>query len=299
MLFTGKRRGRRRRRQAPRHGRNAAAVLVLLALLSVTAYESVRLATAVAQWPPLVWRKPWGGIERYEPAPEYRAARAVYPYSVVPGGVQSETEVAASMAKDPVVARHYRDIQPERLHAARLNAPVDVCASYRTANSVHWTSHTIHVPKGELLLSDGANLVRARCGNRLSFTPPPREQPPSSLPPAPTPRVPGLPPIEPPELVFNHGMPPVLNQPDLPPPSVEEAPPSEVTHYWPPAGAPGNWCRGPGGFTGNWHPTHPNRPGRPERPEPPTPGVDEPTTSLLLGTGVFVMLIRMTRRPNR
>src|ERR1019366_5901398 len=179
-----------KRRRSRKGVRRAGVLVAMIAFLGVLTYESVRFAGAVAQWPPVVWRRPWGGIERYQPAPDYRAARTVYPYSVVPGGVLSEAEVAASMAKDPVVARHYRDIQPERLHATRLNAAVNVYASYRSANSVHWTSHTIRVPKGELLLSDGANLVRARCGNRLSFTPPPREQPPSSLPPAPTPRVP-------------------------------------------------------------------------------------------------------------
>ena len=300
MVFTGKRLRGRSRRRSPMRGRNPVLVLALVAFLGVFAYELMHFAGAAAQLPPVAWRKPWGGIERYEPAPEYRAARAVYPYSVVPGGVQSETEVAASMAKDTVVARHYRDIQPERLHAGRLNAPVDVYASYRSANSVHWTSHTIRVPKGELILSDGTNLIRARCGNRLTFTPPQPEQPSSSLPHTPTPSAPGFPPIEPPELVFNHGMPPVLNPPDEPaPPGVEEVPSSEVTHFWPPAEAPPSWCCGPGGFPGNWHPAHPNRPGRPERPEPPTPGIPEPTTLLLLGTGVFVMLIRMTRRPNR
>jgi hypothetical protein len=63
----------------------------------VSVYELFHFVVAVAQLSPVVWRKPWGGIERYEPAPDYRAARAVFPYSVVPGGVRSETELEASM----------------------------------------------------------------------------------------------------------------------------------------------------------------------------------------------------------
>jgi hypothetical protein len=206
------------------HGRNVAIVLALFAFLGVSAYQLMHFASAEVQLPSVAWRKPSGGIERYEPAPEYRAARAVYPYSVVPGGVQSETEVAASMAKDTVVARHYRDIHPERLHATRLNAPADVYASYRSANSVHWTSHTIRVPKGELIFSDGANLIRARCGNRLTFTPPPPEQPAATPPHGSIPESPDVSPVEPPEVVFERGMPPVLAHPGPPAPPLRERP---------------------------------------------------------------------------
>jgi hypothetical protein len=302
MVFTGKRLSGRSRRQSPMRGRNSAMVLDLVAFLGVSAYELMHFAGAAAQLPPVAWRKPWGGIERYEPAPEYRAARAVYPYSVVPGGVQSETEVAASMAKDTVVARHYRDIQPERLHASRLNAPVDVYASYRSANSVHWTSHTIRVPKGELILSDGTNLIRARCGNRLTFAPPPPEQAASTLPHGAIPESPDVTPVEPPELVFEHGISPVLAPPGqtgsgLPaPPLSEESPPSESAHFWPPATEPPNWCCGPGGFPGSWQPVHPGRPGRPE---PRPPGIPEPATDLLLGTSAIVLLITSARRVYR
>ena len=119
----------------------AAVVAALLAFLGVIGLRVGPLRRAVAQLPPVVWHKPWGGIERYEPAPDYRAARSVYPYSVVPGGVLSEAELEAAMAKDPVVARHYRDILAARLLAdAASMLAVNVYASYRSANSVHWTS---------------------------------------------------------------------------------------------------------------------------------------------------------------
>jgi len=219
-----------------------------------------------------------GGIERYEPTPDYRAARSVYPYSVVPGGVLSEAELETAMAKDPVVAQHYRDILAARLHLTRLNTSVNVYASYRSANSVYWTSHTIRVPKGELVLSDGTNLIRARCGNRLVFTPPPG-----------SPRTREPPTIEPPELVFDYALPPIFAPPEMPEPPHVDSPPPQVAHFWPPAVPAPTWCCGPGGFPGNGH-----------QPRPPGPSaISEPTTMLLLGSGAFVMLIRIVRRPGR
>ena len=297
MPFIELRRDIRKRRRSRKRARNAAVVVVIFAFLGVSGYEATRFALAMSQVPPVVWRKSWGGIERYEPAPDYRAARTMYPYSVVPGGVLSETEIEASIASDPVVARHYRDILPEHLHTTRLNAAVNVYASYRSANSVYWTAHTVHVPKGELLLSDGANLIRARCGNRLAFTRPPSEQSTPPLAPSPIPQSPDPAPIEPPYLVFEHGMPSVLRPPGLPStPHLEDAPRVEVSHFWPPSTEPPDWCCGPGGFPGIWNQVHPVRPGHP-KPKP--SAIAEPTTSLLMGTGVFVMLIRMARRPKR
>ena len=269
---------RRRRRRSRKRARYSAIVVAVVAFLGVSAYGLVHFARSLAELPPIVWRKPWGGIERYEPAPDYRAARTVYPYSVVPGGVLSEAELEASMAKDPVVAQHYRDILAERLHLTRLNTPMNVYASYRSANSVHWTTHTIRVPKGELILSDGTNLIRARCGNRLVFAPPP-EPPKTGGPPA----------IEPPELVFDYAPPPIFTPPEMPAPPHPDSAPPRVAHFWPPAMPPPTWCCGPGGFPGNGHQPRPLRP----------PAVTEPTTMLLLGTGVFVMMIRIVRRPGR
>src|SRR5450755_1458556 len=268
----------RRRRRSRKRARYSAIVVAVVAFLGVSAYGLVHFARSLAELPPIVWHKPWGGIERYEPAPDYRAARTVYPYSVVPGGILSEAELETSMAKDPVVAQHYRDILAERLHLTRLNTPVNVYASYRSANSVHWTTHTIQVPKGELILSDGTNLIRARCGNRLVFTPPP-EPPETREPPA----------IEPPELVFDYALPPIIAPPEMPAPPHPDSVPPRVAHFWPPAMPPPTWCCGPGGFPGN---------GRQPRPPQP-PAVTEPTTMLLLGTGVFVMMIRIVRRPGR
>jgi len=40
--------------------------------------------------------------------------------------------------------------------------------SYRRNNNVYWTKNRMMIPAGETLISDGENLMRVRCGNRLS-----------------------------------------------------------------------------------------------------------------------------------
>jgi hypothetical protein len=98
------------------------------------------------------------------------AARKVYRYSVVPGGVYSSDELAASRRADPVVRAHYADF---RSTATVTSLPADafVYVSYRKANRVYWTSSKHKIPKGERVLTDGKNLARTRCGNRLSYSP--------------------------------------------------------------------------------------------------------------------------------
>lgn len=257
----------------------------MIAILGISTYELARCARVFMQLPPVVWHPRWGGINIYQPAPDYRAGRTIYPYSVVPGGVQNATELEASMAKDPVVAAHYRDISVLRLQAARLNAAVDVYASFRLANSVHWTSHTIRIPKGELILTDGAHMIRARCGNRLTFVPPgpvwptpairDRAGPPSRVAP---------PPFEPPELVFDYGLPAIYRPPVSPPPEHAAVPVSDVPHFWPPATAPPTWCCELGGFPGEGIPVFPSGLGH-RTPRP--PAIPEPGTLLLFGSGVI------------
>jgi PEP-CTERM motif-containing protein len=262
----------------------AAIVLTVMAFLSISPYVLSRCARMFPGLPPVVWRARWGGIDLYHPPPDYRAARTIFPYSVIPGGVQNAAELEASVAKDPVVAEHYRGISVLRLLAMRLNTAVDVYASFRLANSVYWTRHTIHVPKGELILSDGANMIRARCGNRLMFVPPThawpippmrdRARPPSQAPP----------PIEPPELVFDYGLPSIYHPPALPPPPERDAVPlPDIPHIWPPAAAPPTWCCEVGGLPVEWVPTFPSRRG-PRSPQ--MPGTPEPGTLLLFGSGL-------------
>ena len=99
-----------------------------------------------------------------------RSDRPVYPFSLVPGGVRDGDEVAAVRATDAVVRSHYSEVGPRLI---RETMPRDqwLYTSYRVGASVYWTKHAVRVRAGEAVLSDGAHMIRARCGNRLSAVP--------------------------------------------------------------------------------------------------------------------------------
>src|ERR1039457_5259516 len=92
-------------------------------------------------------RQDGDGVATYCLAQAMGRYRALRTCSGLPGGTQrvslfhsagwgaAQAELEASIAKDPVVAQHYRDILAARLHVTRLNAPVNVYASYRLANT--------------------------------------------------------------------------------------------------------------------------------------------------------------------
>ena len=97
--------------------------------------------------------------------------RAVYPYSVIPGGAESSEELRQAADSDPVVAQHYSDFDIARVRRITLNAPQLVYVSYRVGNSVYWTKNKLLLAKGEAVLTDGRSMARVRCGNRISVSP--------------------------------------------------------------------------------------------------------------------------------
>jgi hypothetical protein len=97
--------------------------------------------------------------------------RRLYPYSVIPRGVQSNRELKKAMANDPVVAAHYAGFKVARTHLVRLNHDRAAYVSYRIGNVVFWTKRRVIIPAGESLLTDGESTARSRCGNRLSVSP--------------------------------------------------------------------------------------------------------------------------------
>jgi hypothetical protein len=115
-------------------------------------------------------------------AAEAEPGRAIYPYSVIPGGVRDREELAEAADRDPVVGAHYANFRIDRAHVVRVPHPQFVYVSYRIQNKIFWSSRKVLLAQGEKLISDGQNLARTRCGNQVSAVP---QEPVSAEEPAP------------------------------------------------------------------------------------------------------------------
>ncbi len=151
------------------------AVLVLffaLPLLFLMAFSRPRLdspqPTLSATSP--TWF-PEEGAEGYLAVPGSEADGPVYPYSVIPGGVVSAEKLQTALRQDPVAAAHYRGFRSGSAHVIRLASDRQVYVSYRIGDHVYWSQKKISLHAGETLLTDGSNLARTRCGNRISEVP--------------------------------------------------------------------------------------------------------------------------------
>ncbi len=98
------------------------------------------------------------------------SARRLYPYSVIPGGVQSAGELRSAVLNDAVVARHYADFDVAKTRVISLDRDRLVYVSYRMGEEIFWTNHALRLYKGETLITDGTHEARTRCGNRIADT---------------------------------------------------------------------------------------------------------------------------------
>ena len=105
------------------------------------------------------------------PAAEQSAARRIYPFSIIPGGVADADELARVIRTDAVVAAHYAGFDVANARAVTVTKPRAVYVSYRKGNQVYWTKKKLMLAPGETLLTDGKNEMRARCANRVSDVP--------------------------------------------------------------------------------------------------------------------------------
>jgi hypothetical protein len=96
------------------------------------------------------------------------AQRAVFPYSVVPGGVETVDELRRAVATDAVVANHYKDFDLTKARVERLAVPRFAHVSYRLGERVYWTQRPVVLPAGETVITDGTRTARTRCGNQVA-----------------------------------------------------------------------------------------------------------------------------------
>ena len=94
--------------------------------------------------------------------------RVVYPYSVIPGGVQTADDLREVSEHDRVVGIHYAGFDFHSARIVELDQPRLVYLSYRMGDRVFWTGKRISLHKGEKLITDGRTTARARCANQIS-----------------------------------------------------------------------------------------------------------------------------------
>lgn len=97
-----------------------------------------------------------------------RSLRPNYPYSIMPGGVYSKSELTNWNERDGIVREHYAGFDLRNARFVTAERDLLAYASFRKGGKVFWTHKKLRIPRGELLISDGVNLARARCGNRLA-----------------------------------------------------------------------------------------------------------------------------------
>ena len=228
-----------------------------------------------------------------------RRARVVYPYSVIPGGVRSTEELQNAIANDPVVSVHYAAFHLSSARIIQLDRDRFMHVSYRLGNKVYWTKRELRLAKGEMLITDGIQTARTRCGNLISTTVlgsvGPNEPTPKQLD---TPQIP-------PDTDIQISS----NREDIPggplwtqiagaivPPAGEVSPPAETVNYpvtpvppGPPETVNYPVIIGP-----------PSGPGVAPWPSPPGPtrivSVPEPATVILLLIGLFAVVMLLWRK---
>ena len=98
-------------------------------------------------------------------------SRPVYPYSVVPGGVEDAKELKWVAEHDPIVAAHYAGFDYNHAQVVRLTLARTVYMSYRIGNHIYWMRRRVTLHKGEKLITDGRITARGRCANRVEEKP--------------------------------------------------------------------------------------------------------------------------------
>lgn len=98
-------------------------------------------------------------------------SRPVYPYSIVPGGIEDANDLKRAAERDPVVGAHYAGFDYDHARVVRLTLDRTAFVSYRIGNHIYWMRRRITLHKGEKVITDGHMTARGRCGNRVEEKP--------------------------------------------------------------------------------------------------------------------------------
>jgi len=99
-----------------------------------------------------------------------QVTRKVYPFSIVPGGVENLDEAKRAM-KGPANRSNYADVDFTHLRQVTLKKNLSGYMSYRWDAKIYWTSRALTLRVGETVFTDGVHLVRGRCLNSFSQFP--------------------------------------------------------------------------------------------------------------------------------
>jgi hypothetical protein len=171
MMVTPSHRVRRRRRRSNGTRRLRTFFVAVVAIASIVAGAWVLQRATTESRPPVVSdAEPAnnGPIDGTVPA---IADRPIYKHSVIPGGVRDQRELAGAIERDPVVAQHYRDLDPATMQRETLRADQFAFVSYRMGDRIYWTKQKVRISAGETILTNGDTAIRTRCGNCISLEP--------------------------------------------------------------------------------------------------------------------------------
>ena len=152
----------------------AAALFIVSSLCLIVPLKnewSARRSVVVPVESSVDWSPPTPSAPSPSETSRSRKGRAVYPYSVVSGGVRDPAALQHAVSHDPVVAAHYADFKLAKTRVARLPAPKTAYVSYRMGNRVYWTRNKVKLAGGEEVITDGEHYARARCANRIADSP--------------------------------------------------------------------------------------------------------------------------------
>jgi hypothetical protein len=175
VVVVRRRRRRHRRNRLIRRWLSAAVIAAFTASVSTLALKYFSPSLFRAQSGPATVEQTdlrvVGGATLDQILSHVQPSRPVYPYSVVPGGVEDAKELKWVAEHDPIVGAHYAGFDYDHAQVVRLTLARTVYVSYRIGNRIYWTRRRVKLHKGEKLITDGKMTARTRCANRVEETP--------------------------------------------------------------------------------------------------------------------------------